>query len=67
MAEIVNLRRVKKQRARADQAKVADANRALHGRTRTEKEADQRVKARREAVLDQARLESEGGDCKTRE
>jgi hypothetical protein len=66
MAEIVNLRRVKKQRARAEQAKVADTNRVLHGRTRAEKDADDRARARREAVLDQARLDSEGGDREPR-
>ncbi len=59
MAEIVNLRRVKKQRARAEQAAQAAENRALHGRTRTEKAAEEQAAARREAVLDQARIEPE--------
>lgn len=31
MAEIINLKRVRKQRARADKEKTAEANRLLHG------------------------------------
>lgn len=37
MAEIVNLRRARKARDRADKAAQADANRALHGRSKAEK------------------------------
>ncbi len=56
MAEIVNLRRVKKQRARAGQAEQAAANRARHGRTKAEKAADALAAERRESALDQARI-----------
>jgi hypothetical protein len=42
MAEIVNLRRARKDRARADEKKAAEANRAAFGRTKEEK---RRVKA----------------------
>ena len=38
MAEIVNLRRVRKLRARADAENTAAENRALHGRTRAERD-----------------------------
>jgi hypothetical protein len=62
MAEIVNLRRMKKARALAGQAAQAAANRALHGRTKAERAADEMARERREAVLDQARIEAgEGG------
>lgn len=37
MADIINLRTVRKQKARADKAALADQNRALHGRTKAEK------------------------------
>ncbi len=57
MGEIVNLRRVKKQRARAEQAVQAAANRVLHGRSKGEKAADAMAAERLEATLDQARVE----------
>ena len=37
MAEVVNLRRARKERARAEAAKQADANRVAFGRTKAEK------------------------------
>ena len=37
MPEVVNLRQVRKQKARAEKERLADANRALHGRTKAEK------------------------------
>ncbi len=37
MAEIVNLRSVRKRKARAEKERKAEANRALHGRTRAER------------------------------
>ena len=57
MAEIVNLTRVKKARARAEASAQAAANRAKHGRTLAERQNDARAEARREAVLDGARQE----------
>jgi len=61
MGEIVNLRRVKKQRARAEQAEQAAANRVRHGRTKAERAMDQQDSARRETVLDQARIVDDEG------
>ena len=59
MAEIVNLRRVKKQRARVEAAGQAAENRAKFGRTKGEKQADT-LEARRAAkVLDGVRREDE--------
>ncbi len=57
MAEIVNLRRVKKQRARAEAVAQAAENRARHGRTGAEKSADRLIATQRERTLDQAKIE----------
>ncbi len=55
MGEIVNLRRVKKQRAKAEADAKAAENRARHGRTSAEKQADENTAERLRAVLDGAR------------
>ncbi len=57
MAEIVNLRRVKKQRAAAEQAAEAQRNRVLHGRTKGEKLRDRLEAERAARGADGARLE----------
>ena len=57
MAEIVNLRRVKKQRAAAEQAAEAQRNRVLHGRTKGEKLRDRLEAERTARGADGARLE----------
>ena len=46
MAEIVNLRKVRKQRARVDAEQAATENRVRHGRTKAEKAADLRAQER---------------------
>lgn len=55
MGEVVNLRRARKTRARTDAQAAADANRALHGRTRAEREVTDADTARRNRTLDNAR------------
>ena len=40
MGHVVNLRQVRKQNARAEKEKLAGANRALHGRSKAEKDRD---------------------------
>jgi len=57
MAEIVNLNRARKTRARAVATEKAAANRAAHGRTKAERLRDAEEKARRDALLNGARLE----------
>jgi hypothetical protein len=52
MAEIVNLRRVKKQRAQAEADAHAAENRVRHGRTAAQKRADRLAEQRRQAALD---------------
>jgi len=54
MAEIVNLRRAKKLRARVEQSETARENRIRHGRTGPEKANDRRAAERQEAALDGA-------------
>jgi hypothetical protein len=57
MAEIINLRRARKQRDRAASEAQAAANRAVHGRTKGEKEKALIDQRRREQSLDGAKLE----------
>ncbi|WP_324508992.1 DUF4169 family protein [Brevundimonas sp.] len=57
LAEIINLNKARKARARAEAKSDAVANRASHGRTRAEKDAAEARKARRDQVLDGARIE----------
>lgn len=52
MGEIVNLRQVKKQRARAEATQAARENRIRHGRTAAGKAEDARARDRRETTLD---------------
>jgi hypothetical protein len=57
MAEIVNLNRARKVRAKAETQAEAAANRVKHGRTKAEKANDRAAEARRAALLDGARRE----------
>ncbi|WP_375249011.1 DUF4169 family protein [Sphingomonas sp.] len=57
MAEVVNLRRFRRARARDDAAAQAAANRAAFGRTKDEKAATSAEIARRDALLDGAKRE----------
>ncbi|WP_457152853.1 DUF4169 family protein [Mesorhizobium sp. P5_C1] len=43
MADIVNLRQARKQKARDEKLHVAEQNRALHGRSKAEKERDRMI------------------------
>lgn len=51
MSDIVNLRRARKQKARAEEAAAAATNRAAFGRTKTEK-----VLSKREAEIAKRKL-----------
>jgi hypothetical protein len=59
MAEIINLNRARKARARAEATALAATNRRKHGRGGAEKTAAAQATARRAALLDGARLEGE--------
>ena len=56
MAEIVNLNRARKRRARDAEAHAASENRVVHGQTRAERTALEQEARRRAALLDGARL-----------
>jgi Domain of unknown function (DUF4169) len=52
MADIINLNRARKAKARDAREKVADVNRAKFGRTKVEKQLDNQEAARTENALD---------------
>ena len=57
MAEIVNLRRFRKQKARAGREEVAEANRRKHGQTAAEKKQRAAERALAERKLADHRIE----------
>jgi len=59
MGEIVNLNRVKKQRAKAVAVQAAAENRVRHGRTGAAKKAERLAEERRQAALNGAKKENE--------
>ena len=56
MADIVNLKRARKDRARREHEREAAANRQRFGRTKAQKTADQDATARSRRSLDDKRL-----------
>ncbi len=58
MGEVVNLRMARKAKRREEAEAQAAANRALHGRTKAQKQADAQERARAERLLDGAKRES---------
>ncbi|MBV8187145.1 MAG: DUF4169 family protein [Alphaproteobacteria bacterium] len=61
MAEIINLRRARKERQRRDKETEADANRRRFGRTKAEKAADRDAARRQERTIAGKRLEEDEG------
>jgi Domain of unknown function (DUF4169) len=59
MAELVNLKRFKKRREREQSERQAETNRALHGRTKSQRAADDKRATRERDVLDQHRIDGE--------
>ncbi len=57
MGEVVNLRKWRRARGKAEEAAQAAANREAFGRTRAQKERDAAEAARREVVLRGSQLE----------
>ena len=55
MAEIVNLNRARKAKARAEREAQAAANRTKHGRTKAEKANDRAETTRMQSLLDGAK------------
>ena len=58
MGDIVNLKRFKKRNEREQSAKQADANRALFGRTKSERVLDEHAKDRASHSLEQHKLQN---------
>jgi hypothetical protein len=56
MADIINLRRARREKARLEREREADANRLRFGRTKVKKITDQDDAARRQRSLDDKRL-----------
>ena len=59
MAEIINLRSARKAKARLVAQRLADGNRAKHGRTKAQIAAEERERKRHQQALDDAKLEAE--------
>jgi hypothetical protein len=57
MADVVNLRKWRRAKAKEDEASQAAANRAAFGRTKAQKQRDNAEESRRQALLDDAKLE----------
>jgi len=57
MADVVNLNRWRKAKARDEKSKQAEVNRVAHGRTKAEKQAARQEEQRRQAELDGHKLE----------
>jgi hypothetical protein len=57
MADIVNLRQVRKQKARSEKERTAEANRLQFGRTKVEKNLTEALNDKAERALDQGKLE----------
>ena len=60
-AEIINLNKVRKARLRADKERKAEENRARHGRSRAERDADDAQRMRDKAHLDGSRRDAGSG------
>jgi hypothetical protein len=57
-ADIVNLRQFRKQKARSEKDKAADANRLQFGRTKAEKTLTKTINEKAEKALDQGKLDT---------
>lgn len=55
--DVVNLRQVRKQKARSEKEKQADQNRITFGRTKAEKSLTRTLNEKAEKTLDQGRIE----------
>ncbi|MDG4906638.1 MULTISPECIES: DUF4169 family protein [unclassified Mesorhizobium] len=60
MGEVVNLRQARKQKARIEKERLAGGNRALHGRSKAERERDRLTSDMTEKSMDGHRREKPG-------
>ncbi|MEP9371780.1 DUF4169 family protein [Mesorhizobium sp. KR1-2] len=61
MADIVNLRQARKNKARAEKERAAEQNRALHGRSKAEKTRDRVVAEQTARFVEGHRREHRAG------
>ena len=59
MGDLINLNRFKKRIERDDAAKTADANRARFGRTKAERDLEEKRTIRADKMLDQHQINGE--------
>lgn len=52
MGDIVNLRMARKHKARAERERAADENRALHGRSKVERDRQRQIAGKAEKFID---------------
>jgi hypothetical protein len=52
MAEIINLRHARKQKARSEKERLAAENRAIHGRSKSERERENLLESKATTFLD---------------
>jgi len=57
MAKVVNLNKYRKQKSKVEQARRAETNRRIHGRTKAERARELLQKQRQQSLIDGARLE----------
>lgn len=62
MTDIVNLRKVRKAKARVEKDKAAEANRRLYGMTRAEREKSADTRGRLERHVEGHRRETDGDE-----
>ena len=60
--KVINLRQVRKAKARDAKRVIADANAARHGATKAERDALRDKKSREQRLLDGHEVENDGGD-----
>lgn len=62
MGDIVNLRQARKAKARAEDERRAEVNRAKHGRTKAERALAEAERMRLDSAVDSARREPDAKD-----
>jgi hypothetical protein len=62
VGDLINLRQVRKRKARADKDRVAEQNRLSHGRTKSERQRLEAEARRAAAFVDGHRRAAEPGD-----
>ena len=60
MAKIVNLNKYRKRKTKVEQAKRAETNRRIHGRTNAERARELLQQQRQQSLIDGAQLEQKG-------